>query len=119
MAHTVNDVAKVQKEMKPVHVEFMASPLLCRNPALLSLCLSVPQQSPPRLPCSLICFAVMKDDECILIILNQAVDIAYHHTLSHPCPHSHPSPRLARQVRVAIAADNLHSPTSQEDRQQQ
>lgn len=32
-----------------------------------------------------------------------------------PCPHSHPSLLFARQDRVAIAADNLHSPTSQED----
>lgn len=114
----MNDVAEVQKEMKPRHVEFMASPALCSNPALLSLCLSIPQR-PISSPFALLCFAVMKDDECILIILNQAVEIFYHHALSHHCPHSHPSSLLAREDRVAIAADNLHSPTSQEDRQQQ
>lgn len=61
---------------------------------------------------------VKANDLCILITLNQAVEI-YFHTLSHPCPHSHPSLLLARQGRVAIAADDFHCPTSQEDRQQQ
>lgn len=99
VAHAVNDVAKVQKEMKPMLVEFMASPSLCYNPALLSLCPSIPQQSPPLLPCSLICFAVMKDDECILIILNQAVEIFNHHTLFPHLPSfsSFPAPCQTRQ----------------------
>lgn len=53
VAHAVGDVAEVQRELKAVHVEFMVSPSLCRNPVFLSLCLSVPQQSPPDTqPCN-------------------------------------------------------------------
>lgn len=47
MAHAVGDVAEVQRELKVMHVEFMTSPSMCRNPAFLSFCLFIPQPSPP------------------------------------------------------------------------
>lgn len=65
VAHTAGNGVKVQREMKPMHVEFMASPSMHRTPAFPSLCLSTPQQSlPPTLhsPCSINCAAVMRDE---------------------------------------------------------
>lgn len=36
-ALTVNNMARVQEEMKPMHGEFMGSPSLCCSPVLLSI----------------------------------------------------------------------------------